>query len=554
MKNLLVAKVLYEIGEMLEIKGVDFKPRAYFKAARTVEGLGKPIEGVEGLESLPGIGEGIAKKIRELIKTGKLRYYESLKKEMPFNFDELMSVEGMGPKKVKRLYDALGVKDLKDLKKAAEQGKIRGLEGFGEKSESNILKNINVFKKTKDRLLLSDALLIADELVSKLELFAEKIDYAGSLRRMTETIGDIDILAVPKSEELVKVFLDQGSKIVKGSTKASIRLPVGVQVDLRLIKLKSYGAALQYFTGSKAHNIAVRKLAIKKGYKLNEYGLFKGDKLVAGKTEKQVYDKLGLLTVPPELRENTGELELKSLPDLVTKVRGDLQMHSDWSDGVNSVEEMITAAQSLGYEYVGLSDHAGNLPIANALSPARIRKQISLFSKLKKKFKGIQVLHSLEVNIKPDGSLDVPNSLLKELDYVLVGVHSKFRQTQKQMTDRVVKALSNDYVNALVHPTNRLINAREGVNLDLGRVFEVAKDHGVFLEVDAQPKRLDLPDVLVRSAVKAGCKIIIDTDAHSIDQLKYMRFGIATARRGWAENKDVVNALPWPKFRKAFLK
>lgn len=549
MKNLLVAKILYSIADILEIQDVAFKPQAYRNAARSIESLSTPIEEVADLDAVPGVGEHIAEKIKEIISTGRLEYYEKLKKEVPFDFEALMSVEGMGPKKIKRLHDTLGIKTVSDLKRAAEEKKIEGIPGFGPKSEEKILESIALLSKLTGRMLLWTALNIAEEIISKLKLYSKEITYAGSLRRMKEDIGDIDILAVKKSEKLIPEFMKLGEKIEQGPTKCSIHLPEGVQVDLRIIKEESYGAALQYFTGSKMHNVEVRKIAIKKGFKLNEYGLFKGGKLVAGRTENEVYAKLGLLAVPPELRENAGEIQLKVLPDLITQVRGDLQMHTDFSDGANTAEEMINACVSKGYEYLGLSDHVGGIGIANPLSLGRVKAQAKLIDSLRKKY-SIKILHGLEVDIKDDGSLAIDKKSLEVADYVIGSVHSVFR---KDATERLIKAVSNPKVRILAHPLCRQLGEREGISFDLERVFTECKNRNVFLEINAQPKRLDLSDVNARLAQKLGCSLIINTDAHSRDQLGFMRLGIATARRGWVTKDRVINALPWKSFSKSFL-
>ncbi len=538
---------------MLEILEVPFKPMAYRYAARTIENLPTPIEEIDDLESLPGVGKNLAKKIREIIETGHLKYYEKLKKQIPFNYEELMSIEGMGPKKIKKLYRELGIKNLEDLKKAAEQGKIRNLEGFGEKSEKSILRSIELYLKSKGRILLNEAFLVAESIIERLKPFSKKIHYAGSLRRMKETIGDIDILAVA-DKSVFNEFLKLGEKIAVGPSKATIHIEnPSIDVDLRVIEEDSWGAALQYFTGSKQHNISLRKIAIKKGYKLNEYGLFKGSKKVAGKTEKEIYDTLGVLMFPPEMRENTGEIEAKKIPDVLdyNSIKGDLQMHTKWSDGVNSPEEMIEACINLGYEYVGITDHAGNLAIANALSPQRILSQVKLFKDLKKKFKDIQVLHGIEVNIDEDGKLDVSPKYLKLFDYVVAGIHTKFKLDEKKMTERLTNALSNDYLNILAHPTGRMIGQRD-IDVDIEKVIEEAVSHKKILEINAQPRRLDLRDIHVRMAVNKGASLVINTDAHDINQLYFIKYGIAVSRRGWAEKKNVINTLNFKDFRKYF--
>jgi DNA polymerase (family 10) len=564
MKNYEVAKILEEIAVILEMKDVEFKPRAYRNAANAVRSLSKNIEEVEEegkLEEIPGVGEGIAKKIREIIETGSLEYYEKLKKEFPIDFESLSSVEGIGPKTIKILYEQLDVKNLKDLEKAAKEGKIKDLEGMGEKSEQKILNNIKFAKKSKGRQLLGYTLPLAEELKKKIKGFehVDDVEVAGSLRRMKETIGDIDILVVTKKPEKVMDFftsLDNVSEaIAKGESKSTVRLEEGIEVDLRVIEKKSFGAALMYFTGSKQANIELRKIAIKKGYKLNEYGLFKGKKQKAGKTEKEIFDKLELDYIEPELRENRGEIEAAKegkLPELIEydDIKGDLQMHSKWSDGIYSIEDMAKAAKDLGHEYIALTDHTGTLRIAGGMDEEEIRKQMKEIDKVSDNVDGITVLKGVEVNIKSDGKLDIKDDVLKDLDIVVASIHSGFRKEKEKMTERMIKAMENENVNIIAHPTGRKIQGREGYELDFDKIFEKSKETNTFLEINSFPDRLDLNDINTRSAIEAGCKLTINTDSHSTEHLRYIRLGIATARRGWAEKKDIINTLPLKKLRK----
>lgn len=565
MKNVLVAKILNEIADILEMKDIEFKPRAYRRAARTVESLSKPIEEFHEkgkLEELPGIGEGIAKKISEIIEKGTSQYYENLKTELPVDVEELTSVEGMGPKTVKKLYKNLGVKTLEDLEQAAKQHKIRDIKGLGPRVEENILERIELAKRQRARTLLGHALPIAEELKNRLkdELdVINKIEVAGSLRRMQSTIGDIDILVTSKDPSKVADYFTSMSDVRevlgKGKTKCSIILKNDLQVDLRLIEEKSYGSALVYFTGSKDHNIQLRKIAINKGYKLSEYGLFKEDEQIAGKTEKEVYGKLGMQFIAPELRENRGEIEAaqqNKLPKLIgyDDIKGNLQSHTTWSDGAQTIEEMAKAAMELNYEYFCVSDHYGKMKIAGALNDKQLRKQLKQIEKINNSLSGIELLSGAEIDIQAEGSFDVNKKLLKELDLVVASVHSKFNQSEEEMTRRLVKAMENEDVDIIGHPTGRKINQKKPVQLDMEAIFEASKRTGTFLEINSFPERLDLDEVNAKAAIEAGCKLAINTDAHNKEHLRYMRLGIAVARRAWLEKKDVINTLSLKELRK----
>jgi len=565
LKNVLVAKILNEIADILEMKDIEFKPRAYRRAARTVESLSKPIEEFHEkgkLEELPGIGEGIAKKISEIIEKGTSQYYENLKTELPVDVEELTSVEGMGPKTVKKLYKNLGVKTLEDLEQAAKQHKIRDIKGLGPRVEENILERIELAKRQRARTLLGHALPIAEELKNRLkdELdVINKIEVAGSLRRMQSTIGDIDILVTSKDPSKVADYFTSMSDVRevlgKGKTKCSIILKNDLQVDLRLIEEKSYGSALVYFTGSKDHNIQLRKIAINKGYKLSEYGLFKEDEQIAGKTEKEVYGKLGMQFIAPELRENRGEIEAaqqNKLPKLIgyDDIKGNLQSHTTWSDGAQTIEEMAKAAMELNYEYFCVSDHYGKMKIAGALNDKQLRKQLKQIEKINNSLSGIELLSGAEIDIQAEGSFDVNKKLLKELDLVVASVHSKFNQSEEEMTRRLVKAMENEDVDIIGHPTGRKINQKKPVQLDMEAIFEASKRTGTFLEINSFPERLDLDEVNAKAAIEAGCKLAINTDAHNKEHLRYMRLGIAVARRAWLEKKDVINTLSLKELRK----
>ena len=571
-RNALAAKILYEIADILEIQDVQWKPIAYRKAARAIESLSEDVEdihtrgGVKALEEIPGVGEAIAKKLEEIIRTGSLRYYEELKKEAPFDLEAFTAIPGMGPKKAKKLYDALKVKNLDGLRKAAEAGKIRGLEGFGEKSEQDILKGLALLERTKGRALLGDALPEAEALVEALKKSGavNRIAYAGSLRRMKETIGDIDILATSSQPAKVMDFfvkLPQVEEVVaKGETKSAVRLKNGMGCDLRVVEDDAFGAAMQYFTGSKEHNIGVRRIAISRGWKLNEYGIFKGERRIAGKDEESVYSKLGMEWIPPELRENTGEIEAAQkggLPELVElkDIRGDFHCHTKWSDGKYSILEMALAADKLGYEYLAVTDHASRIVVVNGMDEKRKGKHSAAIAdaqgKLERGGSGLRLLDGCELDISKDGTLALPAAALRKLDVVIGAIHSNFAMPEREMTARVVKAMDSGLVDIFAHPSGRLIGERDAYQLDYGRVFDAAERNGVAIEINAFPDRLDLVDVEVKRAVGRGIRISIGTDSHATDHLAYMRYGVAVARRGWCGKKDVLNTLSYGELAKA---
>lgn len=567
LKNQLVADILNEVADILEIQGVEFKPRAYRRAAQSVETMARPIEDVvrEGqVEEVPGVGKAIGEKIEEIVLTGKLEYLDTIKKHTPVKVDELLPVEGLGPKRIKLFYDRLHIRTLHELKKAIRARKIRELPGMGEKSEQLIHEAIQFYESAGSRGLLGYMLPVAEGIRDKMRRLpsVKKAEIAGSMRRRKETVGDIDILVITKKpKEAVEHFasLVNVAKVVsKGTTRVTVRLKEGIECDLRVVPPESFGSALNYFTGSKAHNIALRRMAIKKGWKLSEYGLFGGankDEQIAGKTEKGLYKKLGLAYIDPELRENNGELEAAAqnkLPKLVKleDIRGDLQMHSTWSDGTDSIEAMAREAKRLGYEYISISDHVGTLKIAGAMDENDLKKQWKEIEEVEKKVGGIRILRGVEVNILADGKLDMPDRVLKEIDFVVASVHSGFRQTKRQATDRIVAAIENEYVDIIGHPTGRLIQKRKGMEFDMERVFDACKRTGTALEIDAYPNRLDLSAENARFAVESGVKLMIDTDAHSAGHLPFMRYGVMTARRGWVQKKDVLNTLPLKKLQK----
>lgn len=563
MENMKVATILYEVADLLEMKEERFKPRAYRKAAGTVESLSKPIEKLneDELMKLPGIGKSIAEKIEEIVETGSLEYYENLKKEFAVDFESLHLVEGLGPKKIKRFYDELGIVDLDDLERAAKQHKIRELEGMGEKTEQNILENIDFARKKTGRKLLGYILPISEQLREKLRDFKPVmgVEIAGSIRRRKETIGDIDILVVTKENEEVMDFftgLENVDKVIlRGPSKSTVRLSENIESDLRVIKEESFGSALMYFTGSKETNIEMRKIAIKQGLKLNEYGLFKDNEQIAGKTEQEIFGKFGMEYIEPELRENRGEIKAAlegNIPKLIgyDDLRGDLQMHTKWSDGFYTIPEMAEKSRELGHEYIAITDHVGTLRIAKGMDENKIRRQMKEIENIDDQIDGITILKGAEVNILSNGKLDMSNDILRDMDVVVASIHSGFRQTEEKLTDRMMAAMWNDNVDIIAHPTGRKIHERKAYELDLNRIFETSKDTGTFLEINSYPNRLDLNDVNVKRAVESGCKLAVDTDSHSKANLKHIKLGIATARRGWAKKEDIINALPLKKLEK----
>ncbi|MFH0869151.1 MAG: DNA polymerase/3'-5' exonuclease PolX [archaeon] len=565
MLNFEIAKIFYDFADVLEVLGVDWKPQAYRKVARTLESLKDAVEdiydekGIEAIEELPGIGEGTAKKIVEFIKTGKISAYDREKKKLPPNFAEMLEIQSLGPKKAKFLYEKLKIKSVANLEKAIKEHKIAKLPGFGVKSEENILAGIEMHKRRKARMFLGEAYPLAQYLVHELKKLKEikNAVAGGSVRRMKETIGDIDILVVPKDGKpaTISKIMNYFTKLpeidhvlAKGNTKSSVVLKNGVQSDVRVIPEKSFGAALQYFTGNIDHNVKLRGIAIKKGLKLSEYGVFdrKTNRFVAGRTEEAVYKKLGLKLMPPELREDTGEIEAAQtgkLPKLVElkDIKGDLHIHTDWSDGADSIDEMIDAARKLGYEYVAFTDHSKSDTIARGMNEKKLEKYILAVRNAASKHEDIKVLVGAEVYIHADGSLDYSDSILKKLDVVIASIHRNFKMPRELMTKRILKALGNKYVSIFAHPTARQINIRNPIDFDKKEVFRFCAKKGIVLEVNASPLRLDLNYTDVKEATGLGCKIIINTDAHSAAQLRFMNFGVATARRGWAEAGDVVN-------------
>jgi len=559
-----IAKIFKLMAMYLEAQGVEFKPRAYQKAAQSLETLEKDVKeifeksGLKALAEIPSIGKSLALKIEEYLKTGQIAEYEKLKKELPVDMENLVKIEGLGPKTIFTLYDKLKIKNISELEKALKEHQIRNLEGFGEKSEENLKSALEFFKKSTDRFLLGyiygDALKLKN-ILAKVK-GVSKIEIAGSIRRFKETIGDIDILAVTKNPlKLMNYFtsLENVAEIyMKGKTKSAVSLTNGIDVDLRIVSSKSWGSALNYFTGSKEHNIALREIAINKGYKLNEYGLFKiknnEEIQIAGKTEKELYSALEMSYIEPEMRENTGEIELAinhKLPKLIEleDVKGDLQVHSNWSDGRFTMEEMIEQAFKLNYQYLLFTDHSKSLGIANGMDEKKVLKQMSYIDKLNKKYQGkIKILKGIELNILKDGRVDISDKVLEKLDIVGASIHSYFKMTKNEMTSRIKKAMANKNIDIIFHPTGRLLLQREAYEVDLEELFKYAQKTKTIFEINASPERLDLSDKAIRLGLNHNILFSLGTDSHYLSQLENMIFGIGQARRGWLSKEKVLNS------------
>lgn len=568
MINQEIAKIFNEMALMLEMQGVAFKPRAFERAAASIADLGEDLKevykkgGTKALEKVPGVGKSMAEMIEEYIKTQHIKDYKSLKKKIPVDIEGLTKVEGIGPKGVYKLYQELGIRTLGQLEKAAKAGKIRNLEGFGQKSEEKILKGLDFVKKHTGRYVLGYVLPEVRAIVERLDKHphTEKAVAAGSVRRMQETVGDVDILITSKKPEVVMnafVNMPEVARVVaKGSTKSVVKLANGLEIDLRVVPPESFGAALQYFTGDKNHNVEIRKIAMAHGYKLNEYGLYKGQKLVAGKTEEEIYQKLGLDYIEPELRTLSGEIEAAKnhkLPQLIEygSLKGDLQVQTNWTDGENSIEEMAEAARRMGLEYICITDHTRTLAMTGGADEKKLLKQMVEIDKINEKLKAksvkFKILKGAEVNILKDGSLDIRDDVLAKLDVVGAAVHSLFNLPRADQTQRIVTAMENHNVDILFHPTGRIINKRPAFDVDMDEVIKAAKRTGTILEIDAFADRLDLKDEYIRKAIASGVKLAIDSDAHSVEHYKYLELGIAQARRGWATKADIINAWPLEK-------
>jgi DNA polymerase (family X) len=568
MTNKEIARVLYEMAAYLDMQGIDFKPRAYEKAAGQISDLETEAseiykrDGLKGLTKISYIGKSMAEKIETLLKTGTFDEYQRLKRDIPVDVSELMQIEGLGPKKIFELWKKLKIRNLADLEAAATSGKIRTLSNFGQKSEEKILKGLSFLRKSAGRQLLGYVLPEARNLEQAIRTLPEVKGafLTGSIRRRKETIGDIDLVVLSeKPDKVMKSFENipmVAHVIGSGPSKTSIKLTNGMNIDLRVVPEDSLGAALVYFTGSKDHCIALREIAIKKELKLNEYGLYKGNRSIAGKTEQEIYHALGLEFIEPEMRENCGEIQLakeKRLPKLIQygDLKGDLQVQTNWTDGEHSMEEMALAAEKQGLDYIVITDHTQSLAMMGS-DQMKLMKQMKeidvLNQKLRKEGHTILVLKGAEVNIMKDGTLDMPDDILAQLDVVGAAVHSFMHLTREEQTNRVLKAMENPNVDILFHPTSRKILARDPIDLDMEAVINCAKRTDTVLEIDAHPDRLDLRDEWIRRSLEAGVKLSIDSDAHAVSHFRHLEFGIAQARRGWATTKDIVNTKPVNEF------
>lgn len=567
MVNKEIAKIFLEMSALLEMKGVAFKPQAYERASFVIENLSEDISeiykkgGTKALEDFSGIGKRMAEHIEEYLKTGKIKNYAVLKREIPVDVEGLRAVEGVGPKMIFKLYKKLRIKNRDDLEKAAKARKIRNLEGMGIKSEEKIIKGIEFLKKSGGRLILGFMMPYFRKILRDLNAVrgVEVAELAGSARRMQETVGDLDILVVSKSPKRVMDFFismpEVESVLLNGETRSSVRLKIGIDADLRVIGPESFGAAQQYFTGDKYHNIAVREIAMQKGYKLNEYGIYKNNKLIAAKTENEIYQKLGLIWIPPEIRNNSGEIEAAingRLPELIgyNDLKGDLQIQTDWSDGDGSIREMAEAAKKFGLEYICITDHTKSLAMTGGSDEKKLLKQMAEIDKIQKEISGIKILKGAEVNIMKDGSLDIDDETLSKLDVVGAAVHSNFNLTEEEMNARIIKAMENPNVDIIFHPTGRIINQRDAYAIDMEKILKKAMKTGTIMEIDAFPSRLDLKDEYIRKGVERGVKFSIDSDAHHVDHIQYLEYGIAQARRGWADKEDIINTQPLEKMLK----
>lgn len=578
MDNQKIAQIFQEIGDILDINGENrFRILAYNKAAQTVQNWPREMVDIynkdpKQLEEIPGIGKDLALKIKEMIETGKCSYHEKMIQQFDRGLLDILRLRGVGPRKVKLFYSMLQINNLEKLRAAAMAGKLRDLPGMGEKSEKEILKSMEEHERHTVRMLLSDALYQVNKIIEYLKKCPQvkRVEYAGSLRRRKETIGDLDVLVAAHdiendAEKIMDCFVDYAEVdkvIAKGGTKTSVILKSGVQADLRVIDEKIFGAALHYFTGSKDHNVAIRDRAKKMGLKVSEYGVFKKEILIAGKTEEEVFKAVGLPYIEPEMRENRGEIDAAvkgKLPKPLSysDLRGDLHVHSKWSDGQCSIEEMALAYRDKGFEYIALTDHSPAVAVAHGLTPERFELQWAEIEALNAQFKQdadewkksgqkrgappFTILKGVECDIKPDGSMDLPDNILKQFDIVVASVHSRFNMTIKEQTARVLKAFENPYITILGHPSGRLINQREPYEIDMEKIIDTAIKRGIILEIDGQPDRLDLFDFYCKLAKEKGAKFSVDSDAHHLNQIAYLQYATSTAKRGWLEKQDVIN-------------
>jgi DNA polymerase (family 10) len=561
--NAEIAAMFDQTAELLEIEGANpFRVRAYRRAARTIEALPQSVASLiaagKDLSELPGIGKDLAGKIAGIVASGRFDTLESLKRRLPGDLGAIAALPGLGPKRVKLLYDRLHIRTLEDLRRAARAGRLSELRGFGAKTEQRILAALSKAVVTEKRFKLSAAEAEAKALLDYLKLPKGTIAVAGSFRRRRETVGDLDIVATARQPAKIGDRLVEYDNVAEvsahGPTRTTVILRSGVQVDLRVVPAPSFGAALLYFTGSKAHNIALRSLANERGWKLNEYGLFEGSRRIAGATEAEIYKKLGLAFVAPELREDRGEVALARkhrLPALIelSDIRGDLHAHTDWSDGTASIAEMAAAANERGYEYLAITDHSRHVTIAHGLDAGRLSRQIDEIERVNAKLRGLTLLKGTEVDILADGRLDLPDRILSRLDVVVAAVHYKFDLPRQVQTDRIIRAMDNPLVSIIAHPTGRLIGEREPYEIDMDRLIAAAKERNCCLEINAEPDRLDLNDIHAQAAKAAGVKLAISTDAHATHALDLMRFGVDQARRGWIAADDVINTRSLAKLK-----
>jgi len=558
MKNLEVTRIFRDIAKILEIKGGNpFRIRAYERAAQNIEGFSQDLDVFiqeDRLTEIPGIGKDLAQRIKEFSSTGRIKVYEDLKKSIPEGLLGLLNIPSVGPKTAKLLYEELKIKNLSDLEEALRKNKLEGIFGIKEKTIANISQGIKILKRGKERMTLAQAMLVAEEFMRVLKKLPQvkRISTAGSLRRQKETVRDVDILVVSKSpQKIMGAFVKIPAVkdiLAEGLTKSSVRTKEDVQVDCRVVKERSFGAALLYFTGSKNFNIKLRMIGQRMGLKINEYGIFRNEKYLVGKTENEIFKLLGMSYIEPELREDTGEIELAQefkLPKLLElkDVKGDLHVHSNWSDGGNTIEEMVKAAKVKGYSYIAITDHSQSLKVAGGLSIEDLKKKKNQIDKMNKTLKGFRVLYATEVDIDADGNIDYKDNTLKEFDVVVAAIHSGFKQSEQQLTKRLVKACKNKYTHIIAHPTGRLWGEREAYALDFDEILKVARQTNTHLEINAFPQRLDLNDLDCRRAKEKGVKLALGTDAHSAEQLEAMPLGVAVARRGWLTRGDVINTL-----------
>jgi DNA polymerase (family 10) len=564
--NIEIANIFDEIADFLEIEDENpFRIRAYRNAARTVRGLGSDLKDMvaagEDLTELPGIGKELAAKIREMLETGTVKALVKLQQRIPQSVTEILKLPNLGPKRVRILYHDLKIENLQQLAKAAGQGRIRTLEGFGEKIEKAILEAVEARTQKEKRFMIAEAGRSVHSRIDYLKNVpgAKEVVAAGSYRRARETVGDLDILVTArKTSPLMDRFVEYdevAEVLAKGKTRSSVVLRCGLQVDVRLVAQSSFGAALQYFTGSKDHNIAIRRLGQQRGLKINEYGVFRFEKRVAGRTEESVYRALDLPLIPPELRENRGEIEAardKCLPDLVEvkDIKGDLHMHTQMTDGRNSLKEMALAARQRGFKYIAITEHSDRLKVAGGLDPPRLMQQMEEIDRLNEALKGIAILKGIEVEILEDGSLDLDDTVLARLDLVVGTVHSYFDLPPEKQTERILRAMDHRYFSMLAHPTGRRLNEREPYRVDMARIIHKARDRGCFLELNSNPRRLDLYDIYCVAAKAQGVLVSVNSDAHSVNDFDYLAFGVAQARRGWLEKDNVLNTRSLAQLRK----